>query len=190
LGVHKPIFSVPQAFPAQDFWLTTPTADQVAAMVLLAINHGARGIVGWLFPTDPAIEDVTSRLSTLVLDPNEGMAKYLLGGGTEVSILGSFEGSTDAKAWRMEGKGGDVLVSVVFMQQQPFDAGLGLRLAFPADQGFVVKGIGKTLWGGEGWMVDGRDGVRRVGMRGEESWVFEVEVDDVIGGGEEGVATA
>ncbi|KAL8709250.1 MAG: hypothetical protein Q9220_005993 [cf. Caloplaca sp. 1 TL-2023] len=177
LRTHKPVFSVPQAFPAQDFWQATPTPNQVTAMILLGINNGARGILGWLFPTDAAIEGVTSRLSKVILG-SDGMAPYLLG-GTEVRVLGGAVGSTDVRAWRVGGKG-DVLVSVVFMWEQPFDG--GLRLEFQ-DQGFDVRGVGRMLWGSEGWMVDGRDGVRRVGLGKEESWVFLVEVED-------GVATA
>ncbi|KAL8904200.1 MAG: hypothetical protein Q9207_003437, partial [Kuettlingeria erythrocarpa] len=57
----KPIWSVPQAFPAQDYWTRTPSPEEVVAMALLSINHGATGIVMSNFPTEDEIIEGTSK---------------------------------------------------------------------------------------------------------------------------------
>ncbi|KAF2677327.1 hypothetical protein K458DRAFT_481402 [Lentithecium fluviatile CBS 122367] len=69
--VKKPVWGVPQAFyDADSFWSRWPTAKEEAVMGLLRVNHGAMGIVAWIYPTSPEIEDVTSQLATLLTRPD------------------------------------------------------------------------------------------------------------------------
>ncbi|KAI4183262.1 MAG: hypothetical protein LQ346_006387, partial [Caloplaca aetnensis] len=93
----KPIWSVPQAFPAQDFWTRTPTPEEVVAMALLSINHGATGIVMWTFPTADEIVEGTSKFSKVVT--GEEFRRFVpraTGQACKVVWEGAVEGKVDA----------------------------------------------------------------------------------------------
>ncbi|KAK3708027.1 hypothetical protein LTR37_011720 [Vermiconidia calcicola] len=51
---QKPIWAVLQAFSGEGYWDRDPTMKESWAMMLLSLNHGAKAIMSWLFPTtDP-----------------------------------------------------------------------------------------------------------------------------------------
>lgn len=76
-----------------------PTAGEEAAMTMLSINHGTKGIRMWAFPTTPDLTDVTSKLAKVLTGT---CAKYLLGaeqlGG--LHIIGA--DMIDASVWMVE----------------------------------------------------------------------------------------
>ncbi|KAL8691390.1 MAG: hypothetical protein Q9218_003384, partial [Villophora microphyllina] len=82
---YKTFWAVPQAFPPQDFWQRAPTPKEIIAMTLLAINHGARGILGWQFPTTPEIQEITRLFALTVMETGTvkyfgGLGKFVLNG--------------------------------------------------------------------------------------------------------------
>lgn len=145
-GKHakKPVWGVPQAFwDNGSFWDRYPTAQEEATMALLRINHGAKGIVAWSYPTSPDLEGVTSSLASLITSPS--ITKYILGakriGGLE--IQGAI-GLIDASAWvRSDG----ILVSYVYFGYTPFEGSVAIVL--PGE----VQELIKELWGPGGWEV-------------------------------------
>lgn len=48
-AVRKPIWAVPQAFGNEDYWRRYPTVPEVWAMDLLALNHGAKARLAWIY---------------------------------------------------------------------------------------------------------------------------------------------
>ncbi|KAL8800600.1 MAG: hypothetical protein Q9182_005062 [Xanthomendoza sp. 2 TL-2023] len=173
----KPIWAVPQAFPQQDFWTRTPTPSEIVAMVLLSVNHGATGVIMWLFPTAEAIEGAASRFGLEVLWKG-GLGKFVVGArGERVGVVGDeggrVENGVDAVMWRLGRVG---MLSVVFLGEEGVSG--DVRLEF--GEGVRIKGVGRMLWGRGGWRVDegGRVFMRR-GMEGVESWVFVVELEGV-----------
>lgn len=47
---RKPSWSVLQAFGEQDYWKSIPSVEEVDNMMMLSVNHGAKGITYWIYP--------------------------------------------------------------------------------------------------------------------------------------------
>ena len=77
LGSAKTQWYAPQAFGNETFWARYPSAAEEAAMTLLAVNHGAMGIVMWNYPTSADLADLTSRLAAVLTRPD--VTGFLLG---------------------------------------------------------------------------------------------------------------
>ena len=68
-------------------------------MTMLSVNHGAKGIIMWTFPTTPELTAVTSRLAKLLTGGT--CAKSLL--GAELSgLIVSGANQVDASMWRVQ----------------------------------------------------------------------------------------
>ncbi|KAI4104472.1 MAG: hypothetical protein L6R37_003215 [Teloschistes peruensis] len=191
---YKTFWAVPQAFPAQDFWLRAPTADEVIAMTLLAINHGARGIVGWQFPTTPEIQAVTTLFAHKVTGTGAvkrfgGLGKFVLGAKgfsvfpADVKLPadapvgwhphpGIYQDPVEGKAWPV---GSELLLIVV--NSGDTDVGrVNFRPEF-FEAGEKLTRVKDMPWGdGEPWVVDSKaNELVRSGMKAKESFVLVVE---------------
>ncbi|KAL8920158.1 MAG: hypothetical protein Q9208_006404 [Pyrenodesmia sp. 3 TL-2023] len=165
----KPIWSVPQAFPAQDFWTRTPTPEEVFAMTLLSINHGATGIVMWNFPTADEIVEGTSKFSAVIMGREFGhFVPRARPEACRVIGEGKVEGSVDASAWRV---GGEMLVSVVGVEARGV-----WGLILPG--GARAKEVRTRLWGRDEWKVRLGGSLASGGMEGVESFALVVEIED------------
>ncbi|KAL8931169.1 MAG: hypothetical protein Q9211_007176, partial [Gyalolechia sp. 1 TL-2023] len=169
--VPKPIWSVPQAFTAQDFFTRTPTPEEVIAMTLLSINHGATGIVMWAFPTADQIVEVTSKFSALVTG-RELVGFLLEGRREEVGVDGNGNGKSvlDARVWRRYGR---MLVSVVNMADEAVKGPITIEL--PDD--VELRSVGRMLWGSGSWKVEGPRSLVKNGMDAVGSSLFLVVLD-------------
>lgn len=111
-------------------------------MNMLFVNHGAKGIAMWDYPTEPDLANITSLLSQTLTSAN--ISSFLL--GSFVSAL-SVDGMTrvDAAGWTV---GNQMLVSVV--NKNYVDSPLAnLSIAFPG-----ATSVGQVAWG-TGWTVSG-----------------------------------
>lgn len=52
---QKPQWGVPQAFGNETFWARYPTPEEEVVMNMLFVNHGAKGIAMWAYPTEPGL---------------------------------------------------------------------------------------------------------------------------------------
>ncbi|KAL8760684.1 MAG: hypothetical protein Q9194_007775, partial [Teloschistes cf. exilis] len=182
------------AFPAQDFWLRAPTADEIIAMTLLAISHGARGIAGWQFPTTPEIQAVTTLFAHKVMGTGAvkrfgGLGKFVLGAkgfsvfpadvklpaGAPVGWHphpGIYQDPVEGKAWPV---GSELLLIVV--NSGDTDVGrVNFRPEF-FEAGEKLTRVKDMPWGdGEPWVVDSKaNELVRSGMKAKESFVLVVE---------------
>ncbi|KAF2086389.1 hypothetical protein K490DRAFT_44518 [Saccharata proteae CBS 121410] len=139
-GPPKTVWGVPQAFGNETFWARYPTAAEEVVMAVLRINHNAKGIVAWDWPTTPELGNVTSALAkTLTADD---LTAFLLGAPTmSLSVVGGSR--VDAAGW-MVGK--KMLVSVVNLEYLDTASNMTIGLPTPA------KGVSSTPWG-EPWEV-------------------------------------
>ena len=137
----KVLWGTPQAFPIQDFWTQTPTPSQEVAMTMLSINHGAKGIIMWTFPTTAELTDVTSRLARVLTSV---CAKYILGADimTEPAIDGAND--IDVSAWKT---GNSILVSIVNSAYENTTGPISVSLP----GGLLATSITQVLWGDGGW---------------------------------------
>lgn len=166
LGNSQKIFwGVPQAFGNAEYWNRTPTAAEEVVMAMLFINHGAKGIVAWNYPTTPELANVTSKLAQAIA--GEESIDFLLWARPQRLTL-SAQPAFDAAAWRV---GKFILVSIVYLRQQPY--GRELKLGF----GVNAKAM-KMLWppDAENWFL-GNKSITKSGMDPLEVNVFLVETE-------------
>ena len=131
-------------------------------MNMLFVNHGAKGIAMWDYPTEPDLANVTSALSKTLT--SENVSSFLL--GSFVSAL-AVEGVTrvDAASWTI---GNRTLVSVV--NKNYVDSPLeNVSIAFPS-----AASVGQVSWG-TGWTVSGEKLVK-TGMQALEVDIFVVQL--------------
>jgi len=141
----KPLWGVPQAFGGSEYWLRPPTGQEEAVMATLFINHNAKGLVAWNFPTTPELTQTTSKFAK-VLRSKEATSLLLGAKPESLSVKGG--DNIDAAAWRVDKK---MLVSVVHMGTEPLSNVVTVKLPKEA------KNL-KLLWPTETentWVVDG-----------------------------------
>jgi hypothetical protein len=161
----KTFWGVPQAFGGSEYWSRTPTADEEAAMVMLFINHEAKGIVAWNFPTTQALATVTGKLAKALT--GDAVTEFLLGAKIQRLTLSS-QANFDAAAWRI---GKRILFSIVHVNNEKYTKELKLGL------GVNAKTM-QTVWppDGENWYL-GDKSIVKSGMGPLEVNVFIVETE-------------
>ena len=110
-------------------------------MTMLSINHGAKGIIMWTFPTTAELTDVTSRLARVLTGV---CAEYILGANimTEPAVDGAND--IDVSAWKT---GNSILVSIVNSAHENTTGPISLSLP----GGLRATNIKQVLWGDGGW---------------------------------------
>ncbi len=166
---QKPLWAVPQAFGNAQLWKREPTAEELVAMTLLSINHGAKGVVMWTWPTSGALADVTSRFAKIVTGIGAGF--WLWANGRILQTEGAPSGSVDVAAWVV---GERILVSVVNVAGE-----ITGRVTVTLPDGVRAKAIQQVAWGSSGWVARGGNQLVRTGMGAVES---DIVVIDIAGG--------
>lgn len=167
----KPKWGVPQAFGDSQYWLRNPTAEEETVMNVLSVNHGAKGIVMWDYPTTDEIANETSALSKVLA--RQPAVSFLTGAETIMDIPWDVKGAPlvnglDVAAWSVDGKN-QMLVSIINMDYSDLN-GTTVSVTLPQK----VKSVSSALWGSAKWQVVGNGStISRVGMKG-------LEVDLVI----------
>jgi ABC-type uncharacterized transport system permease subunit len=131
-------------------------------MNMLFVNHGAKGIAMWDYPTEPDLANITSALSKTLTSAN--VSSFLL--GSFVSAL-DVEGISrvDAASWMV---GNQMMVSVVNKNYVGSPLA-NVSIALPG-----AASIGKVAWG-IGWSVSGEKLVK-TGMQALEVDLFVVRL--------------
>jgi hypothetical protein len=146
LGWQKIHWAAPQAFGNETFWTRYPTAAEEVVMNMLSVNHAAKGIVMWDFPTKSDILDVTNRLAgVLTKDP---VASFLVGARLVQMLKITGAGNVDAAAWV---KDDEILVSVVNLDYSNTKSNVTVSLP----EGVKATEISTSLWGAGCWSVHG-----------------------------------
>lgn len=152
---------VPQAFGNETFWARYPTPDEEIVMNMLFINHGAKGIAMWDYPTEPGIDNATSALSKIIT--SSAITNYLLSSFVAAADVSGLQ-RIDVAYWTVNN---NTLVSVVNKNyvDSP-DATVTIDL--PGK----VGSVGQLLWG-SGWDVS--DGtLTKTGLEALEVDIFVV----------------
>lgn len=160
---QKPQWGVPQAFGNETFWKRYPTPEEEMVMNMLFVNHGAKGIAMWAYPTEPGIASATSALSR-VLTSTE-VSGFLLGSAVSVLEVSGTE-RVDAAAWVV---GKTMMVSIISKNYVDSPAS-NITISLPVGG----TGIGSVFWG-TGWSLVG-DTLVKVGMAALEVDIFAVNL--------------
>ena len=136
-GGPKAFWGVPQVFGGSEYWQRPPTVQEEIVMVWLFINHGAKGIIGWLFPTTPELTSMLSEMAKVVTD--EKVTALLLGDNPRRLEVGVEEGvDIDVAAWIV---GRTMLVSVVYLGLEDTKSPVVVKLPYSTKSGTV-----RHLW--------------------------------------------
>ena len=167
-GPPKTHWGVPQAFGNSSFWVRYPTADEEVVMSMLSINHDAKGIVMGDYPTAPDLMSITSSLSKVLVAPE--VTSFVLGAQT-TALPATGAARVAVAAWSV---GSQMLVSITFLQYDDTSAPVSIALP-PAASSKPSYSIQKSLWGGEGWKVQGNSLVK-MGLSALEVELLILEV--------------
>lgn len=143
---HKTHWAAPQAFGNESFWSRFPTAAEEVVMNMLSINHAAKGVNMWDFPTSADVLTVTNRLATVLT--TDTIANFLLGTPLFQKLNVAGAKRVDVAAW--VGKS-SVLLSAVNLNY----GNLGGKITITLPEGVRVKKVDSNLWGDVRWKVNG-----------------------------------
>ena len=146
LGWEKTHWSAPQAFGNETFWTRYPTAAEEVVMALLAVNHGAKGLVAWDFPTTAELSVVTQKLAGIMTSAM--IAKFLLQTPLmKLTVAGGRR--VDATIWVDKHKK-QALLSVINLNYSDMKGVVEVSLP----NGLKIKSVSQTLWGDVVWEID------------------------------------
>ncbi|QDS69266.1 hypothetical protein FKW77_002201 [Venturia effusa] len=148
IGGPKTFWGTPQAFGGSEYWARPPTKMEEVVMAMLFVNHGAKGIVAWNFPTTDELKAVTASLSKTLSAPD--IAGLLLGAKpVPLSKEGPGSGDLDVVSWTV---GDKMLVSIVYIGLEEYAGGASVKLHAKVNSEI------RQIWpleGTTGWVVKG-----------------------------------
>jgi hypothetical protein len=93
----KPTWAVIQAFGEQDYWKRIPSSAEVENMMMLSVNHNAKGITYWIYPSTDEINVGIGQLGK-VFQTEPGI-NFLFGTNAMKGLPTAGEVLIDASAW-------------------------------------------------------------------------------------------
>lgn len=163
-ATRKPIWAVPQSFGSEDYWSRYPTAPEVWAMDLMALNHGARARLGWIYTVgDENATPETKKAQNETLEAAAALAKVVTKSPvadylTSITLTLLKDGNTgglDVGFWRGKTDG---LLCIVNPTEKPIDPA---EVELPSEI-WTVK-IASEPWGSVGWDLLGPKLVKKKG---------------------------
>ncbi|TVY81651.1 hypothetical protein LSUE1_G002813 [Lachnellula suecica] len=157
---RKPGWAVLQAFGEQDYWKSIPSVQEVENMMMLAVNHGAKGLTYWIYPSTDEVNVGSGEFGKVF--QTETVKEFLF--GTDV-----------IKGLAVEGEalcldiGRQMLVGVASGQYVDSEATVSVQLPV------AVSGIEQVLYGDSSWAVDNGK-LTKSGMKGLEVSVLVLDV--------------
>lgn len=169
MGGPKTFWGVPQAFGGSEYWARPPTQMEEVVMAMLFVNHGAKAIVAWNFPTTEELKLVTASLSKTLSAPD--ITGLLLGAKpVRLVVEGQVGGDLDVTSWKV---GGKILVSIVYVGLGEYVGSAGIKLPTKAKRGI------RQIWpveGSKGWVV--KDGMlTKSGLGAMEVSILVLDVE-------------
>ncbi|OAA58002.1 hypothetical protein SPI_06887 [Niveomyces insectorum RCEF 264] len=168
----------PQSFHGEGYWARDPTVTEEWAMVLLAVNHGALGIVSWVYPAADALVAAHGQLAQVLAATTGPVARFVVandrpqvltaddhssssggGGGSGGSGNGGNvrtshpADNVDVACWR---RGDQLLVSVVNGGDDDYEGPVTIALPTGlAPPGKTFRAIEAVPWGNLTWSWSG-----------------------------------
>jgi hypothetical protein len=139
----KPIWAVPQSFDGEQYWDRNPTEDETWVMNQLSLNHGAKSIMMWTFPTLDHLATANSLQSKVI---TKSPVLDLLTGTQPQALSIPGHQLLDVAYWIV---GSQALVSVVNLAYAETSSEISIQLPFDA------AAISSTPWGSVDWKLSG-----------------------------------
>jgi hypothetical protein len=166
IGWPKTHWSAPQAFGNETFWTRYPTTAEEVVMTMISINHAAKGIVMWDFPTSSDILSVTDELAAVLT--TEEVAGFLIGSPIVQTLNVTGGERIDAAAWIQKKQ---LLISILNLNYEDLTDEISVSL--PGD--ISAKSITSTLWGDSKWKISG-DKLTTNGLVGLAASILVIEL--------------
>lgn len=160
----KTFWGVPMAFGNETYWNRYPTAAEEVTMTMLNLNHNAKGIVMWDYPTSSELSNITSKLSRVLA--SDEVARFLLGAST-VPLRVTGHSKMDVSGWKV---GDRMLISILSLQTPSWSSSVSIEL--PAG----ASAVKEVLWGSGEWELDA-GGLVKKGGHALETDIIVVEFD-------------
>lgn len=156
----KPTWAVIQAFGEQDYWTSIPSVAEVENMMMLAVNHNAKGLSYWIYPSTNDVNVGSGQLGK-VFQKEPGI-DFLFGTNAIKGLPTAGETLIDASAWIV---GKKMMVGVA--SGQYVDSSAVISITLPAS----AASIDQVLYGDSGWSVTGNI-LSKTGLKGLEVGVL------------------
>ena len=134
-------------------------------MTMLSINHGAKGVIMWTFPTSDELTDLTSRLGKVLVKQCAG---WILG----AKLVRLDAEGIDATVW-VDKEKKTALVSIVNGKHEALTKPLNLSLP----KGVQAIAVEDVLWGDGGWKVGAHGEMSGEGMPAVGVDLLVIKVD-------------
>ncbi|KAH8653165.1 hypothetical protein BGZ60DRAFT_419646 [Tricladium varicosporioides] len=158
----KPTWSVLQAFGKQDYWPGMPTREEVENMMMLSINHGAKGLSYWIYPSTPSVNTGAGILGSIL---QHHPAIDFIFGTDPVRGLKVEGGNADASSWVLETATKEKEMMVGIANSDYADSNTTIKFQIPVVARYVT--IEKVLYGSTEWRIEGGK-LLKTGMKGLE----------------------
>lgn len=162
----KPTWAVVQAFGAQEYWSRVPTAAEVESMMLLAINHNAKGLSNWIYPSTDEVNAGSGQLGK-VFSTKPGMD--FIFGTNAIKGLSTNAVTIDASAWIV---GNQMMVGFTNVVNETSSSVVTIRL--PRD----IRSIENILYGdttSRQWTIKGNT-ISKVGLTALEVGILVLNI--------------
>lgn len=133
----------PQSFHGEGYWARDPTPEEEWAMNLLALNHGAQGVISWVYPAAEILSQAHGKLAKVIT--KSPVLDFVVGGDRPPRVQASANEDVDVSFWKL---GNRMLVSLVNSGYS--DVNGPVEIAVPD-----VASIESTIWGNLSWSVEG-----------------------------------
>lgn len=160
----KTLWAVPQAFGGSEYWPRSPTPGEMVVMDVLSVNHNAKGLVAWIYPTDQAIMDTRSQLAKVLARPQ--VASFVLGAPTTPLAANGVQ-KIDVAAWLVDDQ---ILISIVYWDYIATTDEVSITLP----EKVAADAVNSALWG-DSWTISGGSLVKE-GLDGLEVDLLVVDV--------------
>ncbi|RFU34974.1 hypothetical protein B7463_g1382, partial [Scytalidium lignicola] len=160
---RKPTWAVLQEFggPGSQYWAVVPSAEEVEVMAMLAINHNAKGLSGWIYPSTAPVNNATGVLGTVF--STEPVIGFLFGANALKIESG---GTLDVAAWIV---GNQIMIGIANSNYQSSTA--EVSIALPK----LATPISKVIYGDKSWKVQGGKLVKK-GLKALEVGIVIIDI--------------
>ncbi|KAF8626683.1 hypothetical protein AX15_004767 [Amanita polypyramis BW_CC] len=135
----KAAWTVPQGFGSAEFWKRTPTGKEFIVQSIIAINHGALGVVSW---TDPTTADIKASGALLARSLKQ-MTRFILNPSATFRWT-SFQG-VDIGLWTVDSETLVLAANTVYGPRSVTLEDLGLRVPHAAVAQVLDSGLRVTV---------------------------------------------
>ncbi len=152
----KPTWAVIQVFGEQDYWKSIPSPAEVENMMMLAVNHNAKGLTYWIYPSTDGVNVGSGEFGKVF--ETEPAINFLFGTNAIKGLKVSGEALVDASGWIV---GDQMMVGIA--SGEYVDSSATITITLPAG----AASVNQTLYGTSGWAVSGKL-LTKTGLKGLE----------------------